>query len=109
YIVPVLGERGAVRGADALTHGEGMDAAVVDGDFHGINGDDLALLHGPRGVGLERLDLIFSLGAARIRNVLRPAVVGGEIDDDAVCETVGCDDARHRDALPPTATRCTRA
>ena len=67
-------------------------------DLHGIDRHDLARGDVLRGLGFERLGLVLGLGEPRASDLLGPAAVGGEIDDDAVDETVGCDHVRHRGA-----------
>src|SRR4029079_1548662 len=55
---------------------------------------------------LERLSLVLGLGQARVIEILGPAAILGEIDDDAVDEAIGGADIRHRSAPLPPETEC---
>ena len=70
-------------------------AVVFHLDGHGINTDDESLAHGRLGVRLQRLDLVFALGAVGVGKVLGPPAARGEIDHNAVGQAVRGNDTRH--------------
>jgi hypothetical protein len=72
-----------------------VHGAVLDLDRHGVDGDHRTRLHSLVGLSFEHLGLLLGLGQARAVDLLGPAAVGSEIDDDAVDQTIGGDDVRH--------------